>query len=403
MGAQDVDDITKVYCTVPNLGEEAIYNFIRNDVVSTINDLKEGSSIIFMPGQTPQQIFQYQYDSYRNPDYDEQWFFLIVDTTNAAKDGILLCNLHPYHGFRDAVRQMPDEASMSCAALAVASINWEDMRESEFSNGNPTIPRFALYDNRISRNESSFLRIAEAVDFGVHYVVGDPESNDDEPPPELDNLDGLDRYTAIELKGHLSTDELCKQHQRHAEEKGLDQNRLAVADNKFADEGALIVQVEPRKEFRCKPPVGGELLWWDAIGFMSWDEIEDFASKHSDFEYKWTVDCMSRLLAASTGSENRGSRDVDRADNEPGRNYDGQVQDKDVKQDSEERRFKYYRAKSGTIIASIEGHDVPSTFTRPRQKSDGVDENGEMRDIEDTFVEELPWDYFLKKVSAEEA
>ncbi len=54
------------------------------------------------------------------------------------------------------------------------------------------------------------------------------------------------------------------------------------------------------------------------------------------------------------------------------------------------------------VIASIEPHEIPTTFSRPRQESDGLDENGEMGAVEDTMLEELPWDYYLKKDAAEE-
>ncbi|CEJ84924.1 hypothetical protein VHEMI03618 [[Torrubiella] hemipterigena] len=251
---------------------------------------------------------------------------------------------------------MPGEASMSCAALAVASINWTEVRESAFLTEKPAMIRIALYDNRASKDKQGFLRIAEAVDFGVHYVVSDGEIDDGEPPPKLDSLDGLNRYKAIELKGAESTDAVCKRHQQQSTEKSLDQNRLAIVDDKFDDEGILLVQIEPRMEVRCKPPVGGELLCWKAAGFMTWEEVEEFASKHSE-----------------------------------------------TKKDSDERRFKYYRTKAGVIIASMEAHKVPSTFTRLRQESDGVDDNGEMGDAEDVFVEELPWDYFLKQKAGEKS
>lgn len=352
MSAQDTDDTTKVYCTVPNFSEEAIYELLRNDILKDITEVKEIHYIIFMPGKTPLQISQYQYDNYRDPEYEEQWSFLIVDRVDAAKDGVLLCNLHPYHGFRDAVRQKPAEASMSCAALAVASINWSEVRESAFLTATT---RIALYDNRGNKDAQGFLKMAEAVDFGVHYVVADPEDDDDEPPPSLDSLDGLHRYTAIELPGNESTDTICTQHQRQSTEMNLDPNRLAIIDDKFDDEGVLLVQVEPRRELRCKPPVGGELLCWNTLGFMTWEEMEECAAKHSE-----------------------------------------------SKQDSTERRFRYYRTQAGVIIASMEAHEVLSTFTRPRQESDGVDENGEMGDVEDVFVEELPWDYFQKQKAAED-
>lgn len=52
-----------------------------------------------------------------------------------------------------------------------------------------------------------------------------------------------------------------------------------MIDDEYASKGLLIMQVEPARQFRRRAPVAGELLWWNASGFMNWDEIESLASK----------------------------------------------------------------------------------------------------------------------------
>lgn len=387
MSVPTEDTSFKVYCTVSDLTEEEIYGFLLSDVYDSLEDLKEQFTIKSVSGQRPLEIFRYQKDNYKIPDYSEQDFFLIVDSASAKKDGLLLCNLKADHGFPDAVRGLPDEAAIEVASLSIANTDWFETRENAFITEEPQVRRLVVYDNRVRKEPISFLRLAEAVDNGLHYGSNDPDNDD--PPPLGQNLDNLFRYTAVELDGHVSTDELCKQHQRRAEEKNLDQGRFAVIDDSFADEGVLLVQVKPRREFRCKPPAAGELLWWNAIGLMSWDEIEEFASKNSDLKYEWTVDYMSRLQI----EERTNSKDPDRGD--AGGGGGGQVKEGDATQPAEERRFRYYRTRLGKVIASMEPCEVPSTFTRPREESDGVDGSGKMGPVEDTFVEELPWDCYL--------
>lgn len=107
-------------------------------------------------------------------------------------------------------------------------------------------------------------------------------------------------------------------------------------------------------------------------------------------EYKWTVNYMSRLQR----DEKTSSKDADVGDAD--KDGGGQVKESEATQSAEERQFRYYRTRLGKVVASMEPYEVPSTFTRPREESDGVDGSGEMGPVEDTFVEELPWDYYLK-------
>ncbi|KAF1730141.1 hypothetical protein CRV24_009597 [Beauveria bassiana] len=360
MSAVADDDSIKVYCTVTGFTEDAICELLRSDVLSTVEEVKEQFTVKFVPGQRPLRIVKHQRDNYKVPDYSDQSYFLIVDSVNAATDGVLLCDLEAEHGFPDAVRNMPDMASMTAASLGIANSDWTEVREGTWQEQQPPVRRLAVYDNRTNGDRDSFHQLANAVDVGLHYV------NDEGDPPSLGSIDDLFRYVAISLEQSYDKDELIGQHQRYAEEKGLDSNRLAVVDDKYADEGALLIQVEPQKKLRCKPPVAGELLYWNAIGFMDWEEIEEFASKHSDFE------------------QSRHTRDTE-----------GQ-------QNTEERRLRYYRTRLGMVIASMNSQEIPTNFTRSRQGSEGVDEFGEKGPVQDTIVEELPWDYYLTKNAAEE-
>ncbi|KAM3458340.1 hypothetical protein MY3296_000546 [Beauveria thailandica] len=396
MSAAEADDSIKVYCTVTGFTEDAICELLRSDVLSTVEEVKEQFAVKFVPDQRPLQIVKHQSDNYKVPDYSEQSYFLIVDSVNAATDGVLLCDLEAEHGFPDAVRNMPDMAGMTAASLGIANSDWTEVREGTWQEQQPPVRRLPVYDNRANGDRDSFHQLANAVDVGLHYV------NDEGDPPSPGSIDDLFRYVAISLEQSCDKDELIRQHQRYAEEKALDSNRLAVVDDKFAAEGALLIQVEPRKELRCKPPVAGELLYWNAIGFMDWEEIEEFASKHSDFEQRSVEAEMGALQPPSTADPDvPETEEADRGDDEFDKDQSQHTRDTEVQQDSGERRFRYYRTRLGMVIASIDGQEIPTNFTRSRQGSEGVDEFGEKSPVQDTIVEELPWDYYLTKNAAE--
>lgn len=271
----------KVYCTVDGLTEDAIYELLRSDVLQTVEEVKELFVIKFMPGERPLNVFKHQNDNHKVPNYSEQSYFLIIDSTDASKESVLLCNLKADHGLPDALRAMPDTAGMAATSLGIANTDWTEEREGTWHEQQPPVRRLAVYDNRKDADRDSFHPLADAVDVGLHYV-GDDEGE----PRAPGSIDDLFRYVAIspDNSGSLDEDELVKQHQHYAKEKDLDPGRFAVVDDKFAADGALLILVQPRKELRCKPPVAGELLYWHSIGFMNWQEVEDFSSKHSDFE-----------------------------------------------------------------------------------------------------------------------
>ncbi|KAJ6779446.1 hypothetical protein PWT90_05425 [Aphanocladium album] len=396
MSNSDGDDRIKVYCTVSGLAEQAICELLRSDAAGSVAEVKELFSVIPLPDQRHLQIFQHQDETYKKPEYDEQSYFLIVDSANPAVDGVLLCNLKGDHGFPDAVREMPAMAGMSAASLGIANTNWSEVRENGWNEQEPRIERIAVYDNRREK-EHDFLRLAEAVDYGLHYLYTDLDGLDpDEPPPLTTSLDNLFRYTAVELDNPQSIQDTCRHHQNLAKDKDLNRNIFATIDDNIAEEGVLLVQVQPRKELRCKLPLAGELLWWSAVGLVDWEEMTDLAATHSDIEYKWTIDRMTNLQQTAHAGQKKTFSTTGHD------NYKDHNTDDPDEANSGERRFRYYRTKSGLVIASIDVYDIPSTITRQRQESDGVDKNGEMGKMEDIVVEELPWDFYLTRDASEE-
>lgn len=280
MNVPDDNYVIKVYCTVTGITEDAIYEALRSDALETVEEIKEQFGIIFMMGQRPLQIFKYQNEKHKVPNYCEQSYFLIIDSADMATDGVLLCNLEAEHGFADAVRHMPDAAGMAAASLGIVNTDWTEVREWAWYEQKPPVERFAIYDNRTDGKEGTFHPLAFAVDAGLHYI-----GDEGEPLPERTiNDDAVSRYTPISLDKSCDLEGLVEMHRKQVEEKDLDEHRFVVVDDSFATDGALLVQVEPRRELRCKTPVAGELLYWYAIGFMNWLEIHEFALRHSDFE-----------------------------------------------------------------------------------------------------------------------
>lgn len=185
--------------------------------------------------------------------------------------------------------------------------------------------------------------------------------------------------------------DLVYNHRGYAESYATDPNRIVVIDDNFASEGALLVQVEPRQQLRAKPPAAGELLYWNLIGFMSWEEMETFAKNYPSSKKQSTTSLSSSVSAGSA----RPTLETQQPESEP---RESSEQEHNIQgRSSKNRRFRYYRTQLGMVIASLDGYDIPCTFKRPRQKSDGLDENGEMGQLQDVIVEELPWDYYIKQ------
>lgn len=88
----------------------------------------------------------------------------------------------------------------------------------------------------------------------------------------------MSRYRGFELSEKHDDNGLKALHRRHSEEKRLDPQRFAVVDDEYDTKELLLVHAKSNGRFRCRPPCAGELLW-NTIGFMTWDEIESFASK----------------------------------------------------------------------------------------------------------------------------
>lgn len=122
------------------------------------------------------------------------------------------------------------------------------------------------------------LKLADQIDSGLHNVIANPDHTPDSEPNPISSLDQMSRYRGIILGEKCSDDALKVLHQRQSEEKSLDSQRFAVVDDDYGTAGLLLVQAHSDRRFRCSPPCAGELLWWNVIGFMTWDDIESFAS-----------------------------------------------------------------------------------------------------------------------------
>ncbi|OAR02997.1 hypothetical protein LLEC1_03839 [Akanthomyces lecanii] len=125
----------------------------------------------------------------------------------------------------------------------------------------------------------------------------------------------------------------------------------------------------------------------------------------STLQKKWKKEGKTRFLI---GFGNPGSTGVRYCNNEPCTADGFEVQDgKVAKRDAQQPMFRYYRTRAGMVLASIDKVDFPSNFTRMQHEADVVDggfelwtevdeEFGELRYVEDTVMEELSWDHFLK-------
>lgn len=278
--SEDDDYIIKVYCTVDGLTEDAIYELLLSDALKTVEEVKELFSVKFMPDERPLRVLEHHSCRYSLPGLSEKRYLLIIDSVDAAKHGVLLCNVDAKHGFPDALRVLPGMVGLTAALLGVANSDWTEVREGVWYEQQPPVRRLAVYDNRKDADRDSFHSLADDLDVGAHYV-----NPDEIEPRELGSIDDLFRYMAIspDNAGSLDEDELVKQHQRYAEEKNLDPERFAVVDDKFTTEGVSLMVVQPRKELRCRGSRAGELLYWHAIGFISdWQEVRGFVPKRYD-------------------------------------------------------------------------------------------------------------------------
>lgn len=123
-----------------------------------------------------------------------------------------------------------------------------------------------------------------------------------------------------------------------------------------------------------------------------------------NLQKKWKAAGKTSFLI---GFGNPGANGVNYCNNQACINDGFEVQNKKLsKRDVEHPVFKYYRTRAGMILGSIDMVEYPSNYTRLNHEAEALDdsfavwtevddENGEMRFVEDTVVEELPWDFFL--------
>ncbi|KAK5991702.1 hypothetical protein PT974_07735 [Cladobotryum mycophilum] len=251
----------KVYVTTSGLTTEQVNRLLENDSMPDT----ELFDIEYLNGYTTQQLCKHHCDHHP-----------------LGTRGVLVVTLRAdYHGLPDAVRQLPSYAAMCAGSLSIGNSDWQPQRTVAFSNsqeGQEPIPHFILYNLLPENDRDAFNKVAQAIDEGIHEIDGNTFSGDADASAQYDPEKVLERYHPVTPE-NKDLDEISTRHGQLAADLGLDANRFAVVDQQRENEGTLLVQVEPKDQFRCKGPSDGELLWWISISFMTWDDAKEFASR----------------------------------------------------------------------------------------------------------------------------
>ncbi len=268
----------KAYITATGLTIKDAKLRLTNDTVPDMaEELFEFESL---PGYTAQDVCKYHRDNCP-PGTDIHCRVILVFDTTKIEDGALSITLRADpHGYPDALRETCVDAALQACSLGVGCLDWQGARETAFAGYGSlgTMPRFALYSTLAGYPKHETNRTtAKEIDIGLHCTSS--SDNEDEMSQVMENHE-LSRYKLIEDNSQFTVDGLCGGHEVCAEELGLDRNYFAVLDESYDRDGVLLVQIEPRARFRCMPPGAGELLWWRAIGFMTWLDAKEFAVKN---------------------------------------------------------------------------------------------------------------------------
>lgn len=204
-------------------------------------------------------------------DFDKS-LFVIFDREEARMQGVLLVNMDPYHGYPDAVRELPDSAIETLASLSISNTDWYTVRETDEEHKTALVPQdwFALYDMTTSRDDSAGAKTA--MNYGLQNVgLDEDEEPASVPPKEI--------YRGVQTET-TNIDEIIARHPAAAADENFSENIFAAIDSSYQTEGPLFVRVHPERDsFRCRGPAAGEILMWIFIGFMMWDEAETFAEQ----------------------------------------------------------------------------------------------------------------------------
>lgn len=131
-------------------------------------------------GSSAQQVCQHHQHHYPNgnPHGIHDTLLLIFDAPNPSIRGILLINVHAYHGYADAIRLRPNTAGMTIASLAMGSSDWLTEREGAFDESLADVqpvPRFILYNTVPDAPFSQ--KLVRDIDLGLHLINTSPSGD----------------------------------------------------------------------------------------------------------------------------------------------------------------------------------------------------------------------------------
>ncbi|PHH79287.1 hypothetical protein CDD82_2501 [Ophiocordyceps australis] len=270
----------KVYLTRHELRQKAVEAALR---LGLDQESAQDETFIFieMPGKTTQEAVQHFRDTRDANDRTINGSMLLVfDSADLRERGALLISLYEYHGYDDAIRLAPADATMAICALNVGNDNWYSHRHGVPHERTARMPVewFALYDLLSTTTDAAaFASVLVSMGQGVMLVGTDTEEQELDPTPVENIFCGV--RPEVDNGAHCSLADLEQRHAAFATRSFLDNDYYAVIDKDYQEQGVLIVRLWPRVEsFRCRLPVAGELLRWIFINFMTWDDAKSYAA-----------------------------------------------------------------------------------------------------------------------------
>ncbi|KAH6691589.1 hypothetical protein F5X68DRAFT_259610 [Plectosphaerella plurivora] len=318
----------KVYITIPGVSTESVAPFLRRPE----HEREEGDEDSFFTetrlGEGTQALIKHHRATtpVDNTDDIHPRLFMVVDSPDLQGRGVLLVSLKEYHGYNDALRFSIESARNIHSSLILAIENWSTCRYSSEMVNTPAMATkwFALYNLLPEGREDDFKKALEAMNEGLQMVGLDEEDEDDEegaedvtdkaqeddmpdekipeenigdeqddddadqgdvededlPDAEEEPEEGYDEiYKAVSPELQVLQN-IKDEHATRAKEDGMDPVFFAVIDEDYETQGPLLVRVDGEGDsFRCKGPVGGELMRWIFVKLMTWDEAKSFAQE----------------------------------------------------------------------------------------------------------------------------
>lgn len=258
----------RVYITATTLGTREVKAALSDGEGRDVEDFQA----LRLDGSTTQAVVRHHR---RDNGGNHSTLFIVFDSVAFDKRGTLLVSLDEYHGFDDAVRYPPLEARYLTASLSIGNEDWYTIRQDLPSHKTDAAPMewFALYNLLPSPNRQDFQSAIFVMNKGLQDVGLDNMADDG----DLDELPRI--YKAVETDSQ-DISQISDRHAAYAEDHDLDLGQFAVINDEYQTRGVLIVQAQPVKDsFFCRGLVAGELLRWIYIGFITWEEAREIASK----------------------------------------------------------------------------------------------------------------------------